>query len=323
MEELLKIRDLRVHFETDTGLSRAVERASLVVKKGETLGLVGESGCGKTVTALSILKLIPSPPGKIVSGEIIFNGKNLMKLSEDKMRNIRGRAISMIFQEPMAALNPLYTIGYQIAEAMKIYLPLDKNQIRKRTIELLTDVEMPSPREQMGNYPHQLSGGMNQRAMIAMALACGPELLIADEPTTALDVTIQAQILRLFSKLKEKSGISVLLITHDLAVVSEVADRVTVMYAGVTVETCSKEDLFSNPLHPYTQGLLKSVPLFGSLLNRRLSVIPGSVPDPVLRPSGCPFHPRCDRADKRCENEAPVLLEIEPDHWVSCQKVKR
>lgn len=323
MEDLLRIKNLRVYFNTEAGLSRAVEDGFLRIRKGETVGLVGESGCGKTVTALSILRLLPSPPARIVSGKILFKGQNLPDFSEDQLRDLRGKIISMIFQEPMAALNPVYTIGYQIGESMKVHLRLDKNQIRERTIELLREVELPSPEEQIDNYPHQLSGGMAQRAMIAMALACHPELLIADEPTTALDVTVQAQILSLFSKLKDKSGISILLITHDLAVVSEIADTVTVMYAGVTVEACSKDELFSRPLHPYTQALLKSVPLLEpGAGKRRLAVIPGNVPDPVCRPEGCPFHPRCELADEKCRTKFPELLEIETEHWVRCWRVK-
>lgn len=323
MEDLLRIKNLRVYFNTEAGLSRAVEDGFLRIRKGETVGLVGESGCGKTVTALSILRLLPSPPARIVSGKILFKGQNLPDFSADQMRDLRGKIISMIFQEPMAALNPVYTIGYQIGESMKVHLRLDKNQIRERTIELLREVELPSPEEQIDNYPHHLSGGMAQRAMIAMALACHPELLIADEPTTALDVTVQAQILSLFSKLKDKSGISILLITHDLAVVSEIADTVMVMYAGVTVEACSKDELFSRPLHPYTQALLKSVPLLEpGAGKRRLAVIPGNVPDPVCRPEGCPFHPRCELAEGKCLTKFPELLEIETEHWVRCWRVK-
>ncbi len=322
MENLLEIKDLKVYFETEQGLSRALENGCLNINKGETLGLVGESGCGKTVTALSILKLISSPPAKLISGKILFKKENILEFSEAQMRNIRGKVIAMVFQEPMVALNPLFTIGYQIAESMKRHLTLSKTQIREKTIELLAEVEMPSPKEQVDNFPHQLSGGMRQRAMIAMALACNPELLIADEPTTALDVTIQAQILSLFSKLKHKFGISILLITHDLAVVSEIADRVTVMYAGVSVEFCSKEELFNNPLHPYTQGLLKSIPLLQSGgREQRLSVIPGNVPNPISRPSGCPFHPRCSRVITKCKTDTPFFLEKISGHWTSCWKV--
>ncbi|MFH1784149.1 MAG: ABC transporter ATP-binding protein [bacterium] len=322
MGNLLDVKNLRVEFNTEHGLSRAVEDGCLSVRKGETMGLVGESGCGKTVTALSILRLLPSGQGKITSGEIMFDGRNILDFSDNEMRALRGGSISMIFQEPVAALNPLYTIGSQIEEAMRIHLSVDKKAMRKRIVELLESVEMPSPAQQIDNYPHQLSGGMNQRAMIAMALACDPELLIADEPTTALDVTIQAQILDLFSKLKKKSGISILLITHDLAVVGEVADRVTVMYAGITVEVCEKDELFSNPLHPYTQGLLKAVPLFEPIQKRRLSVIPGKVPDPMERSSGCPFNPRCEKADDYCRANMPLLVENQPEHRVRCWKVK-
>jgi oligopeptide/dipeptide ABC transporter ATP-binding protein len=323
MDDLLHIKNLGVYFYTDTGITRAVEDGSLRIRKGETVGLVGESGCGKTVTALSILRLLPIPPARIVSGKILFKGQDLLELSEDQLRDLRGKVISMIFQEPMAALNPVYTIGYQIAEAMKVHLKLDKDRIRQRVIELLEEVELPSPEQQMDNYPHQLSGGMAQRAMIAMALACHPELLIADEPTTALDVTVQAQILNLFSKLKDKEGISILLITHDLAVVSEIADTVTVMYAGLTMESSGKDELFKHPLHPYTQALLRSVPLLepGSG-KKRLEVIAGNVQDTASRLLGCPFYERCDQADNKCRIELPALVDVGSEHWVRCWRVK-
>lgn len=328
---LLEVRNLHTCFHTDTGISRAVEGASFDIRKGETLALVGESGCGKTVTALSVMRLVPAPPGEIVKGEIIFRERNLLDLSEAQMRFIRGRRIGMIFQEPMTALNPLYTIGYQIREALLTHhIPLPTHTLKgtgrmasprrkskEQVIELLKKVEMPSPDERYSDYPHNLSGGLRQRAMIAQALACNPSLLIADEPTTALDVTIQAQILELFSRLKKTTEMSILLITHDLGIVAEVADRVCIMYAGRIVEKADVVTIFSRPLHPYTRGLLKSIPAVGEP-RKRLPAIPGVVPSPENKPRGCPFHPRCAKATTRCKSELPSFLEIEEAHKVSC-----
>ena len=321
MEPLLEVRDLHTYFYTDRGISRAVEGVSFDIRKAETLALVGESGCGKTITALSIIRLVPEPVGEIVKGEITFEGESLLNLSEPQMRSIRGRDIGMIFQEPMSSLNPLFTIGYQIQEALLAHKKVKKGQLKEQVLYLLERAEIPSADKRYSDYPHQLSGGLRQRAMIAQALVCNPALLIADEPTTALDVTIQAQILRLFSRLKETTDMSILLITHDLGIVAEVADRVCIMYAGRIVEEADVLTIFSHPRHPYTQGLLRSIPA-RSKPGQRLFAIPGVVPHPGNKPSGCPFHPRCDKADERCQSELPSYEEIEKGHKVSCWKVK-
>jgi oligopeptide/dipeptide ABC transporter ATP-binding protein len=294
------------------------------IDAGETVGLVGESGCGKSVTSLSILRLIPEPPGEIAGGDILFRGRSLLGLSEQEMRSIRGNAISMIFQEPMTSLNPVFTCGFQIMEAIQLHQQLGPAAARERAIEMLRVVGIPSPEQRVDEYPHQLSGGMRQRVMIAMALSCNPALLIADEPTTALDVTIQAQILELIARLREEFGMAVLIITHDLGVVAEVSDRVAVMYAGKIVEYASTRSIFKQPVHPYTQGLLASIPTLG-LEIERLAVIPGTVPNPLEFPAGCKFHPRCPLADERCRREEP---ELEPapgeagqgPHGVACWK---
>jgi len=330
MAALLEVKNLHTYFYTDAGVSCAVEGASFHIRKGETLALVGESGCGKTVTALSIMRLVPSPPGEIVKGEVSFQGENLLKLPEAQMRSIRGRDIGIIFQEPMSSLNPLYIIGYQIAEALLTHKKVKRNQVKREVLKLLQKVEIPYTQERYKDYPHNLSGGLRQRVMIAQALACNPALLIADEPTTALDVTIQAQILQLFSRLKKDTDMSILLITHDLGIVAEVADRVCIMYAGGIVEEGAVLDIFNQARHPYTQGLLRSIPArlkyskaggpARSQVRERLSVIPGVVPHPGNKPPGCPFHPRCDRADTRCKSELPSPLEIERGHRVSCWK---
>ena len=317
MDRILKIKDLKTYFFTFEGVVKAVNGVSFELKKGETLGLVGESGCGKSVTALSIIRLIPIPPGKIVSGEIIFEGKNLIDLSEKEMRKIRGKKISMIFQEPMTSLDPMFTIGQEIIEVLKLHQGLEKNEARNKAIELLNSVGFADPEERVDIYPHELSGGMRQRAMIAMALACNPSLLIADEPTTALDVTIQAQILRLIAELKEKFDTSVILITHDLGVIAESCDRVALMYAGYVVEHTDVERFFHNPQHPYAKGLMKAIPRLDAD-NKRLAIIKGSVPNLFQIPSGCPFHPRCDYCFERCKKEIPHLVEIEKDHLVRC-----
>ncbi len=318
-ERLLEVRGLKTYFYTEDGVVPAVDGVDFALNKGETLGIVGESGCGKSVTSLSIMRLIPDPPGKIVDGEIIFEGSNLLKKAEAEMRNIRGNDISMIFQEPMTSLNPVFTIGDQIMEAIILHQRLSKADARKRAIEMLRLVGIPSPERRVDEYPHQLSGGMRQRVMIAMALSCNPKLLIADEPTTALDVTIQAQILDLMRKLRDEFGTAIMLITHDLGVVAELAERVVVMYAGKIVEQADVKPQFGNPLHPYTVGLLGSIPKLTEQ-QERLQVIEGVVPHPAFMPKGCRFHPRCKEAREICKVEEPELMEQEPGHLVACWK---
>jgi peptide/nickel transport system ATP-binding protein/oligopeptide transport system ATP-binding protein len=317
MEELLLIKDLQTHFFTHEGTVRAVNGVNLAIAKGETLGIVGESGCGKSVTALSIMRLIPDPPGKIVGGEIVFEEKNLFELNKREMRDIRGRKISMIFQEPMTSLDPVFTIGHEIMETLQLHQGLRKEDARQAALEALRTVGLPYAEKCIDCYPHELSGGMRQRAMIAMALACNPSLLIADEPTTALDVTIQAQILQLMNELKEKFGTSVMLITHDLGVVSEMCDNVAVMYAGYVVEYTNVQRLFKNPLHPYTRGLKKSIPRMDVEV-ARLDTIRGMVPDLLDVPAGCPFNPRCNSCFDRCLREMPELREVQQGHRVKC-----
>jgi len=318
---LLEIRDLSVHFYTEEGVVRAVENVSFEIHPGEILSLVGESGCGKSVTGLSILRLIPSPPGRIVSGEILFDGMGLLQLEEKEMEKVRGNEIAMIFQEPMTSLNPVFTIGNQIMEAILFHQKLDKTEARRRALEMLDRVKIPSPEMRIDAYPHQLSGGMRQRAMIAMALSCQPKLLIADEPTTALDVTIQAQILQLLKEIQREMGMAVMLITHDLGVVSEIADRVAVMYAGRIVEVASIEALFGQMRHPYTKGLLDSIPQLQEK-RRRLNAIPGQVPNPMDLPVGCKFHPRCHLMIEECKKEEPPLFQVNGDHFSRCIRWK-
>lgn len=321
-EVLLELSDLKVYFRTDEGVARSVDGVSYKIMSGETLGLVGESGCGKSVTSLSILKLIPTPPGEIAGGKILFKGENLLNRTEDQMRSIRGNQIAMIFQEPMTSLNPVYTVGNQLVEAIRNHQK-DKTaqQARQLAIEALQAVNIPSPETRIDEYPHQMSGGMKQRVMIAMALVCNPSLLIADEPTTALDVTIQAQILDLMRKLQKERGMSILLVTHDLGVVAEMADHVAVMYAGKVVEYGDVHQLFENPKHPYTVGLFRSLPNLDERVER-LEVIPGMVPKPQNFPTGCRFRNRCTRVESICETE-PALKEIEPGHTVACHIVHR
>jgi len=321
MKELLKVKNLKTYFFTHEGTVKAIDGISFKINQGETLGLVGESGCGKSVTALSIMRLIPHPPGKIVNGEIYFEGKNLLELNGKEMRKIRGKKISMIFQEPMTSLDPVFTIGDEIMESIQLHQGLKKEEAREKAIESLKIVGMPDVKKRINNYPHELSGGMRQRAMIAMALSCNPTLLIADEPTTALDVTIQAQILRLINELKEKFGASVMLITHDLGVIAEMCDYVAVMYAGHIVEYTDVDTLFRNPLHPYTKGLNKSMPRL-DVEAKRLDTIKGLVPNLLDIPSGCPFHPRCDFCFEKCIKEMPELVEAENHHLVKCHLVK-
>ncbi len=320
-DTLIDVHDLRTYFETEDGVARAVDGVSWSLPRGKTLALVGESGCGKSVTALSIMRLVPSPPGRIVSGEIRFEGQDLTRLSEKQMRAIRGNQIAMIFQEPMTSLNPVYTVGNQIVEAIELHQNLRGKPAWDLAVDTLRQVGIPAPEQRVHEYPHQMSGGMRQRVMIAMALSCDPSLLIADEPTTALDVTIQAQILDLLRKLQRERGMSVLLITHDLGVVAEVADEVCVMYASRIVERAEVTELFANPLHPYTQGLFRSMPRLGES-KHRLDVIPGNVPNPLRLPAGCKFEPRCavGNGDPRCVREDQELKELRPGHWVACWK---
>jgi peptide/nickel transport system ATP-binding protein len=320
MTHLLEVNNLRTHFPTRAGLVRAVDGVSFYIDPGELLGVVGESGCGKSITALSIMRLI-APPGKIVGGEIIFDGKNLLKLSEAEMRQIRGDDIAMIFQDPMTSLNPVFTVGEQIAEALRLHRKLSRKAARAAAIEAMREVSIPDPARRVDDYPHQLSGGMRQRVMIAMALACDPKLLIADEPTTALDVTIQAQILELLNELRRNRELAVLLITHDLGVVAEVADRVAVMYTGRIVEESSVEELFARPKHPYTEGLLRSVPKLTTAdvaKKERLETIEGIVPSPTDLPPGCHFAPRCPYRMPRCTEEEIPLYDLEGGVKVRC-----
>jgi peptide/nickel transport system ATP-binding protein len=316
---LLTIRNLHTYFFTDEGVAKAVDGVDLELKEGGTLGVVGESGCGKSVTALSVMRLIPDPPGKITQGEIFFGATNLLELSEAEMRKIRGRSISMIFQEPMTSLNPVFQIGDQISEVLRLHEGMSRKEAWDRSVEMLKLVGIPSPERRVQEYPHQLSGGMRQRAMIAMALACSPKLMIADEPTTALDVTIQAQILELMNRLQKDKGMSVILITHNLGVIAETAQKVAVMYAGRIVEYTEVKPIFGNPMHPYTQGLLKSIPRLDEDHARkaRLEAIPGLVPSLLELPPGCKFSNRCKYVFEKC-GEEPQLIEAEPGHMVRC-----
>jgi len=320
-QRLLDVKNLKTYFFTDEGVVRAVDGVDLYIDQGETLGVVGESGCGKSVTALSIMKLIPQPPGRIVEGEITYNGTNLVNLPANRLRKIRGKEISMVFQEPMTSLNPVFTCGEQIAEALRLHEGLGRRDAMDKTVEMLKLVHIPNAERRVKEYPHQLSGGMRQRVMIAMALSCSPNLLIADEPTTALDVTIQAQILELLNELKTKLHMAVMLITHDMGVIAETAQRVVVMYAAKVAEEASVGELFKEPLHPYTQGLLRSIPRIDldATEKRRLETIPGTVP--TLRGEiapGCRFAPRCPFVKSVCTEKDPVLKEVKPGHKVSC-----
>jgi oligopeptide/dipeptide ABC transporter ATP-binding protein len=318
MADLLQVRNLETSFFTPEGQVRAIDGISFEIGESKTIGLVGESGCGKSVTSLSIMRLIPSPPGKIVGGEILYRGRDLLKLNNEDMRKIRGNEISMIFQEPMTSLNPVFTVGNQIGEAIHLHQGLGKKETRQKTIEMLRLVKIADPQSRVDSYPHQLSGGMRQRIMIAMALSCNPSLLIADEPTTALDVTIQAQILELMKELQERIGMALLLITHDLGVVAEQADDVAIMYAGKIVERSNTRAIFNRPFHPYTVGLLNSLPNIGGKKKKRLDAIPGMVPSPLNLPSGCRFRDRCPKAADLCAESEPQLVEKEPGHTVAC-----
>jgi peptide/nickel transport system ATP-binding protein len=320
-ERLLEVKGLKTHFFTDEGVVRAVDGVDFHIDKGETLGIVGESGCGKSVTALSIMRLIPQPPGRIVEGQILYNGRNLLDLTPAQIRKIRGKEISMIFQEPMTSLNPVFTCGEQIAEAIRLHEGLGRRDAMDKTVEMLRLVHIPNAERRVKEYPHQLSGGMRQRIMIAMALSCNPKLLIADEPTTALDVTIQAQILELLNELKAKLNMAVMLITHDMGVIAETAQRVVVMYAAQVAEEAEVGELFKEPLHPYTQGLLRSIPRIdlAAIQRVRLQTIPGVVP--TLRGEekpGCPFAPRCSFAKPMHFENTPPLKEVRPGHKVAC-----
>lgn len=315
--DLVEIKNLKTYFKTEDGIVKAVDDVSFKIKKGETLGLVGESGCGKSVAAMSLMRLIPNPPGKIMGGEMHFEDKNILELNDEDMRNIRGNDIAVIFQEPMTSLNPVLTIGYQINETIILHQKLDKEKAKKRSIEMLKLVGIPRAEEVFQCYPHELSGGMRQRAMIAMALSCNPKLLIADEPTTALDVTIQAQILQLMKDLKDKIGASIMLITHDLGVIAEMADYVVVMYAGKVVEKAPVVELFKNPKHPYTIGLLNSKPALNKEQDKLYS-IPGQVPNPIGMPEYCYFYERCNKACEDCKKGIPSLIDKGNRHEVAC-----
>jgi oligopeptide/dipeptide ABC transporter ATP-binding protein len=318
---LLEVQDLKTYFYTFEGVARAVNGVSYHLDKGETIGIVGESGCGKSVTASSVMRIVPDPPGKIVGGHINFHGEDLTQLSQKAMRRIRGCRIAMIFQEPMTSLNPVFTIGDQIAEMFTLHMGMNKKEGLAAAVEMLERVQIPAPHKRIYDYPHQLSGGMRQRAMIAMALACDPELLIADEPTTALDVTVQAQILDLMNRLKDDLGTAIQMITHDLGVIAEMSDRIVVMYAGRVVEESEAVDLFENTLHPYTQGLLQSIPVLGSRSRgeqKKLNEIKGMVPSLYDLPSGCTFRQRCFKAMKICAEQEPPLAETSDKHAVRC-----
>src|SRR3990172_6637571 len=318
MAPLLQVRDLRTYFFTDDGVVRAVDGISYDIEEGETLGLVGESGCGKSVSALSLLRLIPNPPGKIVGGQVLFEGEDLLKLDEDEIRRVRGNKIAMVFQEPMTSLNPVLTIGRQMTEALELHLKMDRKGALQRAVQLLEMVGIPEAEARIDDYPHQFSGGMRQRVMIAMALSCNPKLLLADEPTTALDVTIQAQVLEILARLSRELGTAVIIITHNLGVVARYADRVNVMYAGKIVEMASAKELYANPRHPYTVGLLKSVPRLDQARKQKLEVIDGVPPDLINMLRGCPFFPRCTFRIDRCAEEVPPLMPVGDKHTAAC-----
>jgi peptide/nickel transport system ATP-binding protein len=319
-EPLLDIRGLKTHFSTDNGMVRAVDGVDIAISRGETVGVVGESGCGKTVTAMSVLKLIAMPPGKFVDGQILWQGRDLIPLSADELDDIRTKEIAMVFQEPMTSLNPVYTIGDQIAEALRRHEKMSRREALDKTVEMLRLVQIPNAEKRVRDYPHQFSGGMRQRVMIAMALSCSPKLLIADEPTTALDVTIQAQILELLSDMKSRFGMAVMLITHAMGVVAETAQRVVVMYAGRVVEEAPVDELFANPRHPYTQGLIRSIPHIdrAATTKKRLEAIPGVVPSLIDPPQGCRFAPRCRFAMPACRQAMPPLRNVGGGHKVAC-----
>jgi oligopeptide transport system ATP-binding protein len=315
---LLEVRGLKTQFFTEDGVVKAVDGVSFYLNEGETLGIVGESGCGKSVSVLSVMRLIPQPPGKIVEGQVLFEGRDLLKLSDDEIRKVRGNKIAMVFQDPMTYLNPVLTIGKQIGEALELHMGMNKDQSRQRTAELLAMVGIPEAEARMDDYPHQFSGGMRQRVMIAMALACNPKVLIADEPTTALDVTIQAQIVELVKHLRDEIGMAIIWITHDLGVIAGLADRMMVMYAGHAVEEAPVKELYAEPRHPYTLGLLRSLPRLDEAQKERLRSIEGLPPDLIDLPPGCPFQPRCVWSVEKCGQIRPELEPIGPRHCIAC-----
>jgi oligopeptide transport system ATP-binding protein len=321
MSKLLQVRDLETRFYTQDGVVKAVNGVNYDLGEGETLGIVGESGCGKSVSVLSMMRLIPSPPGKITGGKVLFEDRDLLKMDSDEIRHIRGNRVAMIFQDPMTSLNPVLTIGRQVGEALEVHMGMDKNQARRRSIELLEMVGIPQADQRIRDYPHQFSGGMRQRVMIAMALSCNPQILIADEPTTALDVTIQAQIVDLVKRLQDEIGMAVIWITHDLGVVAGLVNRVNVMYAGFIVETGPVKDIYARPRHPYTIGLLGSLPRLDESMHEKLTSIEGLPPDLIAPPPGCPFAPRCDYVMDRCQTENPSLQAVGLDHEAACWNV--
>jgi oligopeptide transport system ATP-binding protein len=314
----LEINNLTTRFYTQDGVVKAVNGISYSIEPGATLGIVGESGCGKSVSMLSVMRLIPDPPGKIEDGQVVFNDRDLLKVSDDEMRRVRGKEIAMVFQDPMTSLNPVLTVGFQITEALKLHQKVDESKAKKQAAELLGLVGIPNATDRLDDYPHQFSGGMRQRAMIAMGLSCNPQLLIADEPTTALDVTIQAQIIDLVKRLQEQLGMAVIWITHDLGVVARLTERVIVMYAGYIIEDAPVKQLYGAPRHPYTIGLLGSLPRLDDAPGTKLISIPGQPPDLVALPEGCPFAPRCDYVQERCTQENPTLEAVGPEHRVAC-----
>jgi len=316
-EPLLAVRDLSIQFFTYQGVVRALENVNLTIQSGEMMGLVGETGCGKSVMARSVLRLIPDPPGKITGGEILFKGEDILKVHRRRLREIRGNRISMVFQEPMSSLNPVFTVGNQMEEVVILHQKVDRSRAKEICIQMLQQVKMPDPERVLGKYPHELSGGMRQRVMIAMELSCRPDLLIADEPTTALDVTVQGQVLTILDDLVRRIGVSVLFISHDLGVIAQLCDRVSVMYAGKIVETASVKNLFAAPYHPYTEGLLQAIPSVDKDRDSLL-VIPGVVPRLINPPGGCRFHPRCTKRFDPCDNIVPELFEVGPGHEVAC-----
>jgi oligopeptide transport system ATP-binding protein len=318
MATLLEVKNLKTHFFTDDGIVKAVDGVSYDLDEGETIGLVGESGCGKSVSALSLLRLIPTPPGRILEGEVWFEGEDLLKVDEDEIRHVRGNRIAMIFQEPMTSLNPVLTIGRQVTETLELHMHMDGRAATRRAIELLEMVGIPSAASRIKDYPHQFSGGMRQRVMIAMALSCNPKLLLADEPTTALDVTIQAQILEIMANLSREFGTAVIIITHNLGVIARYASRVNVMYAGKIVESSTSREVYGNPKHPYTLGLLKSVPRLDQVRKNKLNPIDGFPPDLIHMPAGCSFYPRCGYRTDKCRTEEPPLMLVGEKHYSAC-----
>jgi len=318
MGTLLEVKDLRTEFHTQDGIVHAVNGVSFTVDEGETLGMVGESGCGKSQTVLSVMRLIPVPPGKIAGGQVLFQGRDLLQVDDEEIRSVRGNKIAMVFQDPMTSLNPVLTIGTQIGESLELHLGMTREQARHRSVELLKMVGIPEAESRLDDYPHQFSGGMRQRVMISMALSCSPQLLIADEPTTALDVTIQAQIVDIVKRLKSELGMAIIWITHDLGIIAGLADRINVMYAGYVIETAPSRDIFANPSHPYTLGLLASIPRLDETRKEKLSPIEGLPPDLIQMPTGCPFYDRCRFRTQKCLEENPSLISVGMRHWSAC-----